>query len=205
MRRHVRPVTPVAGTLLVLLVAVGTAPAQQVYRVDLDADRLVRFISRANIQEFAGVTERIDGFIAIDTPALSTNTGGDDTELYFEVDLASLDTGIGLRNRHMRDNYLEVEEYPYAAFGGRITRVAPLAGGAYRITAHGTMGIHGVARERAIVCDATPSEARYRITCGFEILLSDYDIEIPRVMFLKLANEIRLELDFFVEPAEGVA
>ena len=33
------------------------------------------------------------------------------------------------------------------------------------------------------------------------MLLSDHDIEIPKVMFLKLANEIQVEVEFTVSPA----
>jgi hypothetical protein len=35
------------------------------------------------------------------------------------------------------------------------------------------------------------------------VLLSDHDIEIPSVMFLKLNNEVQLTLDFYIEPVEG--
>ncbi len=171
--------------------------------MDLEAERVVRFISRAAIEEFEGVTDRIDGYVLLDTDGLTEETGRGETELYFEVELASLDTGIGLRNRHMRDNYLEVETYPYAAFGGKIARAAPLADGAYRVTAQGVLGVHGVERERAITCDVSPAGAGYRVQCAFTVLLSDHDIEIPKVMFLKLNNEIRVEVDFYLEPVEG--
>ena len=53
-----------------------------------------------------------------------------------------------------------------------------------------------------IVCEVAPSGRGFRARCSFEVLLSDFDIEIPKVMFMKLANEIRLELDFFVAPAD---
>lgn len=196
------------GVGLSALVATALVPpeavvAQQEYRVDLGAERLVRFTSRASIEEFDGVTDRIDGFVLLDTPSLDGETGGDDTELYFEVDLASLDTGIGLRNRHMRDNYLEVEDHPYAAFGGRIARAAPLSAGAFRVTTQGTFGVHGVEQDRAFTCDVSPAGRGYRVQCAFSVLLSDHDIEIPKVMFLKLNNEIRLELDFYVVPVGG--
>jgi polyisoprenoid-binding protein YceI len=175
----------------------------QEYQVDLGALREVRFISRASIEEFEGVTDRIDGYILLDGAPLGPESGGSDTELYFEVDLASLDTGIGLRNRHMRDNYLEVEDHPYAAFSGGVAGVAPLSAGGFRVTATGGMSIHGVEREMQIPCDVTLRGERYRARCSFQVLLTDFDIEIPRVMFLKLANEIRLELDFSVVPAGG--
>lgn len=191
--------------VVALPVAVGAWDrlGAQEYQVDLGSPREVRFISRASIEEFEGVTDRIDGYILLDGAPLGPESGGPDTELYFEVDLASLDTGIGLRNRHMRDNYLEVGDYPYASFAGSIARVAALSGGGFRVTASGVMSIHGVEREMQIPCDVTPRGEGYRARCSFQVRLSDHDIEIPRVMFLKLANEVRLELDFSVAPAGG--
>jgi polyisoprenoid-binding protein YceI len=191
----------VAGAYLVCLAVAAPLSAQAAFQVDLDAPRLVRFTSRTALNDFDGVTEKIDGFVALDTPDLSEETGDGDTEFYFEVDLASIDTGVGLRNRHMRDNYLEVEDFPYAAFGGSIERVAPLAKGAYRVTISGTLGIHGVERERSITCDVSPDEAGYSVECSFPVLLSDHGIEIPKIMFLKLNDEVRLEVDFRVEPS----
>ncbi len=184
------------------VVPTGSLSAQQAYQVELDAERVVRFTSRAAIEEFDGITNRIDGFVAINTATLTAETGGDDTEFFFEVDLASIDTGIGLRNRHMQKNYLEVEDYPYAAFGGRIARAAPLSNGVFRVTVQGTLGIHGVERERSVTCDLSPIGDGYRVQCAFQVLLTDHEIEVPKVMFLKLNNEIQLELDFRIEPAE---
>jgi polyisoprenoid-binding protein YceI len=194
---------PILFVAALVVLCPSSSEAQRAYRVALDADRSVTFTSRASIEEFDGVTDRIDGFVSLNTESLTTETGGDDTEFYFEVDLASLDTGIGLRNRHMRDNYLEVAEYPYAAFGGRIARAAPLSDGAFRVTLQGTFGVHGVERDRAMTCDASPARRGYRVQCGFTVLLSDHDIKIPKVMFLKLNNEVLLTLDFHVEPVEG--
>ena len=183
--------------------SVGTGPlrlAAQEFHVDLTAQNQVRFVSQTSVDDFDGVTDKIDGYVLLDGEPLTAETGGDDTELYFEVDLASLDTGIGLRNRHMRDNYLEVEKYPYASFRGRITRTEPTGNGGASVTAHGTFTVHGVERERDISCDVTPTGAGYRTRCAFDVLLSDHDIEIPKVMFLKLANDIRIELEFTVSP-----
>lgn len=187
---------------MVLLCLTAAAPARaQEFQIDPSAKNVVRFISQTTVDEFEGVTDRMDGYVLLDAAQLTAQTGGDDTELYLEVDLASLDTGIGLRNRHMRDNYLEVKKYPFAVFKGRIETVRVAADGRAHVTAHGTFSVHGVDRERDIACDATPAGRGYRATCSFPVLLSDHDIEIPRVMFLKLADEIRVELDFTVSPA----
>ena len=186
---------------LALALALPGLGAAQEFHVDRRADNLVRFISRASVEEFEGVTESIDGFVRLDAATLTPGTPGGATEIWLEVDLASLDTGIGLRNRHMRDRYLETAKYPYATFRGTIVRSEADPAVAYRVTARGTLTIHGVARPRDLTCRVEPRSPGYRAQCAFEVLLSDHQIEIPKVMFLKLANEISLELDFVVTPA----
>ncbi|HSW31185.1 MAG TPA: YceI family protein [Longimicrobiales bacterium] len=187
--------------LLALALALPGLGAAQEFHVDRRADNLVRFISRASVEEFEGVTERIDGYVRLDATTLTSGSAGGATEIWLEVDLASLDTGIGLRNRHMRDRYLETAKYPYATFRGTVVRSEADPARAYRITARGTLTIHGVAQPRDLTCRVEPRGPGYRAQCAFEVLLSDHQIEIPKVMFLKLANEISLELDFVVTPA----
>lgn len=175
--------------------------ASQEYHVDRDADNRVRFISQAPIEEVVGVTDRIDGYLLLNGPRLEEGSATEGTQLYLEVDLASLDTGLGLRNRHMRNNYLEVREFPYAIFEAVIERVESASDAGFRVTAQGVVEIHGVRREMRIPCDLSTRGEGYRVRCAFNVLLSDFDIEIPRIMFLKLADEIRIELDFAVRPA----
>ena len=200
IRRPGRAALAASGALVAVAAVCGRAAGQEL-QVDRGAENVVRFISRASIEEFEGVTDRIDGYILLDAPTLSADTGGEGTDVYLEVDLGSLDTGIGLRNRHMRDNYLEVGKYPFASFRARIESTEPGPGQTYRVSARGTLSIHGVERERLLTCRVEPRGVGYRARCEFEVLLSDHDIEIPKIMFLKLANEIRLELDFSVIPA----
>ena len=195
-----------ASALSLILAGILLSPAilrgQQAYQVAIESERSVSFTSRTAIDEFEGTTERVDGLVLLDTDELTDLTGGIDTEIYFEVDLSSLETGIGMRDRHMRDNYLEVNQYPYAAFGGTIERVIPLPGMGFQVTTRGVLGIHGVERERTLTCDLVTIDAGYQVSCSFTVRLSDHDIEIPRIMFLKLNNEIRLQLGFILEPTE---
>lgn len=179
----------------------GARPSSaQELHVDRAQARVVRFISRTRLDEFEGVTERMDGYVMLDERGLSA-VSPSTAELYFEVDLASIDTGIGLRNRHMRDNYLEVEKHPYASFAGRVTGVQMGAGSA-RVTAAGTFTVHGVSRPREITCRVDSLGRSYRAECAFVVQLSDHAIEIPSMMFLELANEIEVRVTFTVSPAD---
>jgi polyisoprenoid-binding protein YceI len=188
------------ATLALMAVATTTELVGQEFQVDLNVENTVRFLSRATIEDFEGVTDRVDGFVLLSTPRLEPGLGGEGTEFYFEVDLADLDTGIKLRNRHMRDNYLEVRDYPYATLEGSLGSVQVMPDGGFRIAIVGMLGIHGVSNRVAISCTASEQGAGYRVACDWEVLLSDYDIEVPRVMFMKLANEIRIQLEFTLMP-----
>jgi len=193
------------GIVLSALV-VASAPAVlvgQEFQVDLGAENTVRFISRAAIEDFEGVTDRIDGYVLLSTPRLEVGLGGEGSELYMEVDLASLDTGIKLRNRHMRDNYLEVRKYPYATLDGRMGSVQVDPGGGFGVAIVGVLGIHGVSKKVSVLCGVKEEGAGYRATCAWVVLLSDYDIDIPKIMFMKLSEEIRIVLDFALVPASA--
>lgn len=192
------------AVVAVLLTMAGTLPsagAAQAFHVDRRATNLVRFVSRAATEEFEGVTSKIDGYVTLGDPTLGPLAGSGATELHLEVDLASLETGIGLRDRHMRERYLEVSRYPFAVYHGRILHAEAEEGGSWRVTARGELDIHGVARSRDLTCRVEARGRGYRARCAFEVLLSEHEIEIPKLMFLKLANEISLELDFSVAPA----
>src|SRR5690606_23312653 len=73
----------------------------------------VTFVSKAPLETFDGSTKQIRGRIEIDPQAL-----GDSITVEVSVDLASLDTGIELRNQHMRENHLHTEKHPEAVFRG---------------------------------------------------------------------------------------
>ena len=174
--------------------------AGQGYQVDLGRENRVRFVSNAPLEDFEGVTDRIDGFLFFSGEGLGGETELAASEFYFEVDLASLDTGIGLRNRHMRNRYLETDEFPFASFTGRVAHLDEDGPGRYRAVTRGTLAIHGVEREREIECTALSLEVHLRLRCAFQVILSDHDIPIPKLMFMKIDEVMKLELDFFLSP-----
>jgi len=162
----------------------------------------VEFISDAPFGKFSGVTANIDGYMYWEGNNYTTNSS-----LYFEVDLKTLDTGIGLRNRHMRDNYLQTDKFPDASFKGKITNVTPAAQGPFKVDADGEMFIHGVTKYIKISGVLTKSgNSDYNLKTNFSIKLSSYNIDIPSIMMVKLSEVIELQLNFnlfSVNKAEG--
>ncbi len=187
-----------ALTILVLLLLAHPLTAQKVeYHVDKSADNEVKFISDAPIDDFEGVTDKIDGYLIA-----GQDTWTENSELYFEVDLRTIDTGIGLRNRHMREDYLHTDKYPYAKFTGRIVS-ASSGSSRYDVTVRGSMDIHGVKKPMDISGTVSRMERGIRISTEFQVKLTDHDIEIPKFMFFKIDENMQLVLDFHLKNVQG--
>jgi len=184
------------SSLLFLCVLIIPGLAKE-YNVNKSQANQVKFISDAPIESFEGVTDRIDGYIVWqgDDPA-------DQSDIYLEVDLNTLDTGIGLRNRHMRENYLETEKYPFTYFKGRITSAVASDSGFTKVNADGKIFIHGVEKAIQVAGKLTPLADGFRIECKFIVKLSDFNIEIPSIMFYKIDENMDMQLDFYISPAK---
>lgn len=194
-----------SGGVLPAFIPFDTGPGleAQEYHVALDRENRVRFVSDAPLEDFEGITHGIDGFLFLAGEGLEGETDLEASEFYFEVDLASLDTGMGLRNRHMRENYLETDDFPFASFRGRVAALQPEAPGRYRALTRGVFTIHGVAREREIQCTAESQAEALRVRCAFQVILSDHDIPIPKLMFMKIDEVMELDLDFYLSPVSA--
>ena len=151
----------------------------------------VVFSSKAAMEQFEGKTNRLKGSIQIDPAAL-----GDSATVRFEVDLASIDTGIKMRNTHMRENHLETSKYPLAVFEGAALPGRPVraleAGRVESLDVEGTFTIHGVSRRMRMAVEVVyrpnPAPARIEFRTTFPVAMADHAIARPQFLFLKLAD-----------------
>ena len=131
-------------------IAALLAPAAGVcadYAVHAGKECKVVFVSRAANEKFEGKTDRLEGRLSVDPAAL-----GDSATFHFEVDMASLDTGIKMRNQHMRENHLETAKFPTMEFVPKraVGLPAPLPAGMQAQAGFqliGDMTLHGVTKE----------------------------------------------------------
>jgi polyisoprenoid-binding protein YceI len=162
-------------------------------------DNLVKFESHAPMESFDGKTRAVLGELEFDPDQLS-----DSVTVRIEVDLTELDTGIGLRNRHMRQNHLETDEYPKAVFrGGRILEPSASALGATPVTFQlaGTFELHGVTREVIVDAEVVRNEdGSIQLVSRFEVKLSDYQISRPKFLMLKLDEVQKITVDVTAIP-----
>ncbi len=190
MQRSAQGLLFAQGLLLALgLFAWPAAALAERYEIVAGSGTEVVFKSRAPMENFEGKTGQVQGWLEADLAAL-----GQKVEMEVSVDLASFDTGKGKRNRHMRENHFETEKYPRAVFrGGTVSAVSTPklpVGGEATLTLTGQLDLHGVAREMS--CEVTlkrPAEGELLVEARFEVLLPDHQIERPKFLVMKLAED----------------
>ena len=160
------------------------------------------------------------------TGAVTASLGGDPSNIFkngtarFEVDLASLETGIKKRDEHMMgEDWLDVAKYPKAVFTlKRLVQMDrsmkfDLDDNKTRVVmAEGTMELRGQSKPVSARVELTQipgtDETKSRlpgdllhIRAQFPIKLSDYGINIPQGAQLKIANEENVTVDVFANTA----
>lgn len=158
----------------------------------------VTFESRAPLETVKGSTRDVRGWLVTDIEQV-----GDSAQFVVEVDLASLDTGIGLRDQHMRENHLHTDRFPKAIFrGGRILRPlsSPLSPEqTVELLVQGTFELHGVTRRIEVPVRVTPETDErgrtvLRIFSEFAVGLAQYEIPRPQFLVMKLDDIQRITL-----------
>jgi len=201
-----------SAVLLMTLIISAAAIAQQAnlktfYVNDEMKKDIVTFTSKAPLETIVGRTSEVVGFVTVDPTDIKGSAKG-----RFEVDLATLKTGISLRDQHMREKYLEVDKYPKAIFD--LTGVAEAGSNALEdkknidLTLTGNFTIHGVTKSISIPATITylkeSEETKQRlpgdlmhIVVQFNVLLGDYSIKRPQFVILKLDENQRVDIDLF--------
>ena len=116
------------------------------------------------------------------------------------VDLATLDTGIGLRNDHLRANYLEVERGPafrYAVLSG-VVLDDPLPAGRDRheSTFTGSLTLHGVRRAVEGEAELRRRNGRMRVEATLSLSLEAFAIPPPRHLGVGVRDQVSITVSF---------
>jgi polyisoprenoid-binding protein YceI len=115
-------------------------------------------------------------------------------------DLTSLETGVAMRDHHMKEKYLETEKYPQAEL--TITElkfpqtVPPGKAFAFdRVPFQGKLKLHGVEKlvtgTAHIEGDGTKTIAA---NAEFSLKLGDYGVQIPTFAGITIADEVQVSI-----------
>ena len=117
----------------------------------------------------------------------------------FVVDLDTLDTGIDLRNAHMRERYLETgrdPEFAKAVLSGiqlaGLDTAAPSGRGSFK----GLLRLHGVTRPVQGQVEVRRRGTTRQVHAVFPVRLPDFDIPKPRYLGVGVRDEVTVHVTF---------
>jgi len=141
---------------------------------------------------FEAKTNAVDGEVAVASQAAPLK--GELT-----VDLQTLETGIGLRDRHMKNNYLQVEKgEEFAEARLQDIRVEKLEG---KTTFKGVLTLHGERKEVVGTANLKPNGGGYHVDAEFMVRLSDFQIPDATYLGVGVKDEVQVRVRFTAAPA----
>jgi polyisoprenoid-binding protein YceI len=131
------------------------------------------------------------------TPDLTVGEGSGNVIL--TVPLANLTTGIGLRDKHMKEKYLEVPKFPAAILTvARGSLKVPAGGEAVETDVPGTLQLHGQTKPVSVHYDAKADAAGFAAHGKFHINMNDFGIQVPTYLGVTVKPDVDVTASFRV-------
>ena len=115
------------------------------------------------------------------------------------VELTTIDTGISLRNQHLREKYLQVAKgtgFDKASFSE--IRVSEATGGEFegRSAFTGSLVLHNMKRQVTGTAEIRRLGTSVRVEATFPVTLTDFGIEPPEYLGVGVANRVMVKVQF---------
>jgi len=146
---------------------------------------------------FEAKTSALRGELFLD-PAQSSSVLGE-----LSVDLRTLQTGIGMRDNHMRDKYLEVQRGDdFAAATLDQIRLDGLdhENPAGKVKFRGVLMLHGTEREVMGTAEIKRAAEGLRVQATFPVKVSEFDIPSPTYLGVGVRDQIGVTVSFKLGP-----
>lgn len=166
--------------LLLALFLTSTIKAQTLFSTTTGE---ISFFSYTPVEDINAVNKKVGSIINADT-----------REVAVQMRITDFSFPNKLMQEHFNENYLESEKYPMATFRGKIIGNDDFTlPGNYSVKASGLMKIHGVEKPVDLKGEINSNGKVLKLKLEFLIKLVDYKIEIPTLVFAKIAEEIQVK------------
>jgi hypothetical protein len=108
------------------------------------------------------------------------------------VGLNSLATGIDLRDKHMKEKYLETSKYPHAVFTVERSKLK-IPG---ETDVDGKLQLHGVTKTVKVHYSASGSDAQATFTGTSHLNMKDFNIEVPSYLGVTVKPDVTVAFKF---------
>ncbi|PWJ56985.1 YceI-like domain-containing protein [Dyadobacter jejuensis] len=106
-----------------------------------------------------------------------------------------------LMQEHFNENYMESDQYPTASFRGKVNQAIDLGKeGISKVSATGTFTVHGQSQTRTLEGTIAVRRGTIIIDSSFEVQLEDHHIDVPKIVFMKIAQTIQVKAQYTLAP-----
>ena len=176
-------------TLFFLLLGAPSLALSQAYMTRAGH---AEFSSHVPLHTFTGTSDHLVGQVKLD-----------DATVDFYLDLETLRTGIGKRDRDMRET-LETDQFPFAEFFGKLTTsFDPSSSAAQPARVRGEFTVHGVTREVEIEGTLQPVGDGLKVEATWQINLKNYNIEPPSLLIMRVEETVDIRVDAVLAPVDS--
>lgn len=144
---------------------------------------VITFFSNTALENIQAVDKSVLSILNLET-----------SQIAFSVSIKDFRFDQSLMEEHFNEKYLESDKFPKATFAGKITGLKLPLSERLPVTALGNLTIHGVTHEVEIPGTLERAGDKLILHSKFQVKLADYKIEIPQVLWQKLAEVIDVEV-----------
>ena len=113
----------------------------------------------------------------------------------FQFNLETLKTGISLRDRHMKEKYLEIEKFPKAELQiVSVDKFDPALATLQSTPFKGNLVIHGVTKPVIGTAKIEKTAKGYKVQAQFDAKISDHTIGVPSYAGVTVADVVKVEV-----------
>lgn len=152
----------------------------------------IHFVSKGNIETIQANHRSV-------TCVLDSKTGA----VQFAVLMKGFEFKKALMQEHFNENYVESDKYPKAEFRGQIVNNGEIAytkDGMYNAHVKGKLTMHGETKDVEADGKVTVKGGKLLANSGFTILMSDYNITIPKLVKENMSNTVTVSVNCTLEP-----
>jgi len=150
----------------------------------------------------ASPLERIEAVAKAPKTILNTSTN----DIQIQITNTAFVFEKPLMQEHFNENYVESHKYPKAEFKGQVVNNSEInyaKDGTYPVKVKGTLTMHGETKDVETTGNVVVKSGKLQAGAEFTILLSDYKIEIPKVVKDNVSNTVKITVDCSLEPLKG--
>lgn len=170
------------GIFLVFIFSYNMVSAQNMYK----GSGKVLFVSEAPLEVIRAESNQLTGIVEKSSMNFA-----------YRLNVSTFEGfNSALQKEHFNEHYLETQKYPDATLTGKLLLDEDCENNCVTsATCKGKFTIHGVTQIVSIPISFKIEDSYIYISGQFNILLSDYNIKIPRIVQAKISPEISVNVE----------